>query len=498
MAAGPNVLWIMTDQHRADCLGCMGHPSVQTPNLDRIAREGVLFENAFCQSPAFMASRASLLTGRYPAAVRVRGMGILPPDETTTPELFQRNGYRTAAFGKVHLTPELYTLRVLKSEKPILDWRAFAGEACLRPVPPDPCKEKYGFQVHVGCEDALQGAFREWLRQVRPQLLDAPRTPVPGGPRDLFVSPYPSDFHQTTFIARQAEDFIRTQNGPWMAFCSFIAPHHPFEAPADQIARYDPETVPMPSAKGGVDGRFIPEPARQALSEMEGWSQEAVRRMVLHYLASISLIDDGVGRLLRALEESRQLENTLVLFVADHGEFLGNHGLVRKPSLHYDETLRVPLLMRLPAARSAGRRVPGLVELVDVHPTLLRLAGLDVNPGVQGRDWSEALLTDGEIGREDVFADMYDDPIRPETCKIPCGGPYMAIQTLRTKDRKLSIYPSASREHGQLFDLAHDADESRNLYGDPAWRDEREEMLWRLTRRLTRNVDPLPLILAQY
>lgn len=498
MSSRPNVLWIMTDQHRADCLGCTGHPVAQTPNLDRIAREGVVFEKAFCQSPACMASRASLFTGRYPAAVRVRGMGILPPEETTTPEVFQRNGYRTGAFGKVHLTPELYTRQVLKSEKPILDWRAFAGEARLRPIPPDPCKERYGFQVHTGCEDALQGAFREWLKRVRPQLLDAPRSPVPGGPRDLFVSPYPSEFHQTTFIARQAEDFIRSQAGPWFAFCSFIAPHHPFEAPADQIARYDLDAVPMPDRKGGVDGRFIPEPARQALREMEGWSDEAVRRMVLHYLASISLIDDGVGRLLRALEQTGQLDNTVVLFAADHGEFLGNHGLVRKPSLHYDETLHVPLLARLPGGRCGGRRVPGLVELTDVHPTLLGLAGLEVNPGVQGRDWSGALHGGGEIGREDVFADMYDDPIRPETCKIPCGGPYMAVQTLRTKDWKLSIYPTASREHGQLFDLAHDPAESRNLYGDPAWRDTREEMLWRLMRRLTRNVDPLPLILAQY
>lgn len=117
-----NVLWIMTDQHRADCLGCMGHPLIRTPNLDRLAGAGVVFDNAFCQSPVCMASRASLFTGRYPQAIRVRGMGILPPLETTFPETLKRAGYLTAAFGKVHLTPEQYTRSRLGSDVPILDW----------------------------------------------------------------------------------------------------------------------------------------------------------------------------------------------------------------------------------------------------------------------------------------------------------------------------------------------------------------------------------------
>jgi len=138
----PNVLWIMTDQHRADALGCTGG-AVLTPHLDRLAASGVLFENAFCQTPACMASRASGFTGRYPAAVRVRGMGILPPRETTTPEVFRRNGYRTGTFGKVHLTPEQYTLHVLGRDVPTLDLSLFAEAACLDPLPDDPLKKNY-------------------------------------------------------------------------------------------------------------------------------------------------------------------------------------------------------------------------------------------------------------------------------------------------------------------------------------------------------------------
>jgi arylsulfatase A-like enzyme len=498
MPEHPNILWIMTDQHRADCLGCMGHPLVQTPHLDRLASEGIVFENAFCQSPVCMASRGSLFTGRYPATIRIRGMGILPPGETTTPEWCQRHGYRTGAFGKVHLTPELYTKQVLGSDRPILDLRPFARDAGLGPLPDDPCKVRYGFQEHMGAEDCLQGAFREWLTRTNPE--EAGRKPdrIPGGPGDLFVSPYSSTNHLTTYIARHAESFIRGHTAPWFAFCSFVAPHHPFEAPADQIARYAEATIPLPAAKGGVDGRFIPEPARKAVDEVNAWPDSIKRRVALHYYAAISLIDDGVGRLVKALQDTGQMDNTILVFNADHGEFLGNHGLIRKPSLHYDEILRVPLILRLPGQAAAGRRVRGLVELTDLHPTLLRLAGLPVNPGVQGRDWSGALLENQPIGRDSILSDMYDDCVRQETCGIPSGGPFMAVQTLRTDRWKLSVYPTAGPEYGQLFDLEADPDEAHNQYGNPDLRDVREHLLWQLLQRVAGNTDPLPRVLSQW
>ena len=487
----------MTDQHRADCLGCMGHPDVRTPNLDRLAAEGVVFDNAFCQSPVCMASRASLLTGRYPATVRVRGMGILPPQETTLPEWLRRQGYRTGAFGKVHLTPEQFTRHQLGSNVPILDWRRFATLSHLPPMPDDPFKTNYGFEVHVGCDDMNQGNFHAWLRREAPHLADRPR-PQPfneNGPGDLWVSPYPSQYHQTTYIARQAERFIRNQTGdiPWMTFCSFIAPHHPLEAPEEVIARYDEAAVPLPEWKGGVDAALIPPPPAAAIGEMDRYSEAVTRRIVLHYLASISLIDDGVGRLADALRDTGQLDNTLIVFVADHGEMLGNHGLLRKPSLHFDELLRVPLLMRGPGL--APQRVAGLVELVDLYPTVLSLLGLEVNPGVQGLDRSAPLRAAEPFGREDVYADMFD--MAPLVCGVT-HGPYAACQTLRTDRWKLTLFPNAGRRYGMLFDLASDPAESHNLYHDYACAAVREQLLWRLATRCHQQTDPLPLRLTQY
>jgi len=498
MTPQPNLLWIMTDQHRADCLGCMGHPAIQTPHLDALAEEGVLFENAFCQSPVCMASRGVLFTGRYPEAIRIRGMGVLPPSEITIGEMLKRHGYRTAAFGKVHLTPEQHTRAQLNSDIPILDWRRFAVDAHLSPIPDAPCKRDYGFDLHMGCDDANQGHFRRWLKQHAPDLAELkPQRPVESAPGDLFVSPYPSRHHQSTFIAESCAEFLRHQKTgePWFAFCSFVAPHHPFEAPEDQIARYDLDTTPLPRYKGGVDPAFIPPPMADAVDEIHQFSEAVQRRIVLHYLASISLIDDNTGRLVAALKETGQLENTILLFVSDHGEFLGNHGLLRKPSLHYDEVMQVPLILRLPECTCPGRRVSGLVELTDVCPTLLGLLDLPTHPGVQGIDWSDALRSGDDIGREDIYSDMFDlDPM----VFARGTGPYGAVRTLRTRDWKLNVYPTAGQKYGQLFDLQNDPAEAHNLYGDPEHRDRREEMLWRLLQRIHRNADPLPLRLTQW
>jgi len=496
MGTGWNVLWIMTDQHRADCLGFMGHAAVQTPNLDRIASEGIVFEKAFCQSPVCMASRAALFTGRYPATVRVRGMGVLPPWETTFPEMLKRHGYRTGAFGKVHLTPEQYVHDQLRSEVPILDWQRFVEPAQLMPIAEDPCKKDYGFDVHVGCNDICQGNFREWLRHRAPEMLqEKPSIPFDGGPSDLYVSRYPSPYHPSTYIASQAADFIRSQEAgrPWLTFCSFVAPHHPFEAPADQIARYPLDGVPLPEHKGGVQEAFIPAPVSAAIGEASRFPSTVQRRIVQHYLAAISLIDDGVSLLLDALRERNCLDNTLIVFVADHGEFLGNHGLLRKPSLHYDETLRVPLMLRVPGL--APSRVGELVELVDLYPTLLSLLGIQVNAGVQGTDWSNQLRDGTAFGRDDIYADMFD--LEPMVFGRR-RGPYAACQTVRTAEWKLSIYPTAGKEFGQLFDLRNDPQESRNRYHDRDCASAREELLWLLSSRCHKQADPLPLVLTQY
>lgn len=509
-----NVLWIMTDQHLASCLGCMGNSIIQTPNLDKLAAEGVLFENAFCQSPVCMASRASLLTGRYPEAVRVRGMGVLPPTETTFPEWLQRHGYHTGLFGKLHLTLQKYTVNVLKTDCPVSDWRRFAEDACLAPIPDDPYKENYGFETSIEFEDNCQGNYHDWLKEEAPQLLEkefrwlAKTNPEEykkiveqrmkdGRPNELYVSPVPSEYHHSSYIAKHAEDYIRLQKQskkPWMTFCSFVAPHHPFEAPQDQIDRYNDSEIPLPDPEINVDIKNCPKPLIPAIDEMWKYPEELQRRIIKHYYASISLIDDCVGRLLKTLEETGQRENTVIIFVADHGEHLGHHGLLRKPSFHYDETLRVPLIINSKEVNT-GRRVNNLVELTDVYPTLLGLLGLPINRGVQGINWSDALRQNKVIGRDDIYSDMYDFD---DMTHGKASGPFCACQTLRTEEWKLNIYPTYSLECSQLFDLKNDPKESHNIFHKPEYRDIRENMLWRMMTRVHKNIDPLPVRMTQW
>ncbi|MCM8768534.1 MAG: sulfatase-like hydrolase/transferase [Candidatus Omnitrophica bacterium] len=281
---------------------------------------------------------------------------------------------------------------------------------------------------------------------------------------------------------------------PWFVFCSFIASHHPFEAPIDQINRYDERDIPLPEEKGGVEGCLVPEPARSAIGETKKYSSKIQRRIVHYYFASISLIDDCVGLLVKTLKDTRIYDDTLILFTSDHGEFLGNHGLLRKPSIHCDELLKVPLMMKLPGSRCAGTRIDGLIELVDVYPTLAGFLRIDVNPGVQGINWADKIGKGENIGRDEIYAEMHE--VKPIFTSLV--GPYTAVVSLRSKQWKLNLYPAAGIEYGQLFNLQEDPDEARNLYADNSFRAVKEERLWRLIRRTHFMADPVPLWLSQY
>jgi arylsulfatase A-like enzyme len=514
-----NILVIMADQLRADCLGYIGHPVVRTPNLDRLAGEAFVFEKAYIQVPACLGSRSSILTGRYPATNRAHSMRILPPEEITLAEDLKRGGYRTGVFGKLHLTPQQYTLQTLGSRVPISDWRAFKEGAKLREIGDDPAKDHYGFEDRVECEDVLKGNWEQWLkermdrpesypdgeagmRRFRPgvELVASGQRPpplFPGGEAEgsggLFVSPVPSQLHHSTFIASEAEEFVRGRAGagPWFGLCSFVHPHHPFEAPADQIEKYPLEMIELPKPMGEPSAADLPPTSAGAIGQFNRLAPEAQRAVLRHYYASISLIDDCVGRLIDTLEQTDQLNDTIIVFASDHGEFAGAHGLLLKPPIHYEELIRVPLFIRAPG-HGRGRRIQGMVELVDLYPTLMGLLGREIHSGVQGIDHSRALLRNEPIGREEIHCESYEPFYRGP------GNYYGSAQTLRTEKWKLSVYPGATADQGFLFDLENDPGESTNLYHDPNHAATRHEMLWRLLRKKFHQQDPLPIRLSQF
>jgi len=501
----PHVVLFICDQLRHDALGFAGDPHVRTPNLDRLARGGVIFENLHVQFPTCMASRASLLTGRYPAATRMaNGSPFLDPRETTLAEVLQRAGYRTGMFGKLHLTPQLYTAKQLKSDRPIADARPFLPDTALWPILEDPAKENYGFQEVVGFEDGLWGEYVEWL---------ADRDPISAGQlreegrmgksvfrrsfpdsflRDVGTRPIAAQVHPSMFLAESAAGFFQRHHAasPCFMHVSFVDPHHPFDPPAEVAETYDIARMPLP--KYGDTGE-IPWPAsiRDRMQNVapapNTLTADMIRTAVAYYYAMIEVIDRAVGKVLQAVEQAGEIENTLFVFMADHGEFLGRYGLWRKASMHYDCMTRVPCFVTGPALGVKPRRFSGLAQEIDLMPTVLEMIGLSAPRGVQGESLAAVLRGERSQGRSWVFTQSHWAAI---------GGPYANCLTVRTETAKLNYYPNDDAMH--LFDLEADPDERRDVSGSASHRPLRDQMTRTLVRAMFEQQDPLPLVLSQW
>ena len=332
MSSRPNILWICTDQQRFDTLGALGNPHAQTPHLDKFVTEGTTFNNAFCQSPVCAPSRASFLTGRYPRTTRCRQNGqSIPPDELLVSTIFNRAGYRCGLAGKLHLAS------------------CSDGKVEVRT---DDGYDDFSWSHHPQ-PDWEENAYTQWLKKHGQDWHDL---------QGEKISPYvqegpPAEFHQTTWCAEKTIDFIRENEGKnWFFSFNCFDPHHPFDPPAEYLERFNPSDMPLPSEHPAEKDT---KPSFQLLDRVwahnnpgefhtEAMSDDDRRQVCAAYYAMVTLIDDQVGRILQALEETGQAENTLVIFMSDHGEMLGDHGIYFKGPHFYDCQLRIPLIMRWP------------------------------------------------------------------------------------------------------------------------------------------------------
>jgi len=474
----PNFLFICTDQQRFDTLGCNGNPVIRTPTLDRLAAEGANLTNVFVQCPMCMPSRASLVTGRYPRIHGARWNGVsLPTTERTFMQELHENGYHTALFGKLHLRPHVLRER------------------------DDPT---YGFAEAVIAEQPRPhwaSAYRDWLHETYPQYEAEDRLRTISEELQVSVPARPAEAHFTTWAANETIRFLGSQpQEPFFAMMSLYDPHHPFDPPEPYASMYDPAEVPQPVWRDGelddkpphfLDGhrgrvdpilglsepppRGGPKTTQPDLSTVtaEQWGQ-----VIAHYYGMVSLIDDQVGRVLRALKEAGLDEDTVVIFTSDHGELLGDHGLLFKGPHHYDCVLRVPTLVWWPGHIPAGRRIDALVELIDLPATILAMAGLAPPLGMQGQSLVPLLEGATDAGRESVLVERSDLYWRLE------------MRTLRTERWKLTYY--AKRPFGELYDLAADPLEFRNLWDDPGHQRVKRELFAALLDRLITSEDPLP------
>jgi arylsulfatase A-like enzyme len=461
----PNVLLLYTDQQRWDALGCAGNPHVHTPNLDRLAEEGALLENAFCNNPVCMPSRQSMLSGRYPSTLGCTTNGIeMREDVWTLPRILASYGYHTASIGKLHFKNHAHR-----------DHRA-----------PHP---RYGFDTLIvsdepGCYD---DAYIKWVEAQDPAQVAACRVstppawdgePVVKQPRNThepYIFEGPEHLTHTAFVAEETLSYLRRRDParPFFCIAGFYAPHPPLNPPARFVEMYDPASLPLPhrdETPDAVPWRAMDLPDAQ-------W-----RKVKAYYYALVSHVDDQIGRLLRYLEESGLREETLVIFTADHGEHLGDHGLIQKGPPGLDSCVHVPLLLSLPGAFGAGQRLASLVEAVDLAPTVLDYCGVQAPPFFQGRSF-RALLEGGDYAPRPSAYIEFKDPFRS------------SWKVVRTHEFK---YCAARDGTELLFDLRADPHETRNVAADPGHADALHALRRELVRRWFDVEDQYPLRTGQY
>ena len=442
MPESPNILWICTDQQRYDTIRALGNSHARTPNLDRFIGEGVSFDNAFCQSPVCAPSRASFLTGRYPRTTRCRQNGqSIPPDEVLVGKMFADAGYHCGLAGKLHL--------------------ASCSDGKVEERTEDGYHDFHW--SHHPQPDWDENAYTQWLAgkgKTWEEVYGGNLTPyVLKGP--------PAEYHQTTWCAEKTVEFIHANTEkPWFFSFNCFDPHHPFDPPPEYLDRYDPDEMPLPKVdpseadKQTSFQQLDREWAHNNPGEFHsgGMTDDDRRQVYAAYLAMVELIDDGFGRILAALEESGQAENTFVVFMSDHGEMLGDHGIYFKGPHFYDCALRVPLVVRWPAGGvGENLRASGLVELLDLVPTMLEAANLEIPERVQGRSLLQVLRGEADASR--IRPHVYSEYYNAWTHKHAYGTMF------RTDAEKIIVYHGT--DQGELYDLAAAPDEFRNLWDVP-------------------------------
>jgi arylsulfatase A-like enzyme len=420
-AQRPNILFIFTDDQPQICMGCMGNEHIQTPNMDQLAADGVLFTNAFVTTAICCSNRACILTGQYMRRHGIRDFQAplsAVAFAQTYPALLRKAGYRTGYLGKFAVGAPAANLKALA-------------------LPTDRFDVWFGFPQSINFRQEVDGNVR----------------------------------YLTTLMEEQAVEFLRTNTND-QPFCLTVAlkePHGPWNFfDPDVPDPYSDVEIPPPPTFAQRDYDAQPNFIRSSLNGGSGekWLKDgaAYQEYVRTFYRLITRADLAVGRLMDALVDCGLAENTIVIYSSDHGSMLGAHGLTGKWII-YEESIRVPLIIRdprLPAAQR-GRRCDKMVLSIDLAPTMLALAGVPIPKAMQGRDMTPLLCNKSVEWRTDWYYEHVYNTRPPRRPIVECEG-------VRTERWKYVRYPKTEPMGEQLFDLEHDPLERENLTGDGAHR----------------------------
>ncbi len=520
----PNFILFITDQHRADYLGCYGHPVLRTPHIDSIAADGTRFRKFYVASPVCMPNRASLMTGRMPAVHGVRSNGIpLSQDNVTFVELLRDAGYDTALIGKSHLQNFTGTPPVSKpapardgyrqpspglrqATRIDLTGAGYGQEAPAYWAKPGAHIETpfYGYghvEIVTGHGDAVDGDYRAWLRGKDPAALGL-LGPENSAPHDYAVpqayrTRIPEELYSTNYLAERAESYLnaRGTNGePFFLTVSFPDPHHPFNPPGKYWDMYRPEQFPVPEAFRRND--WTPPPhVQQALDErasgkanLNGMrtiattAREAQEAQALT-CGMIACIDDAIGRVLRALDASGQRDNTVLIFTTDHGDHLGDHRLLLKGSEQYQSILHVPFIWSDPKAPAAAA-TDAIGSTIDIPATVLDRARIAPYVGMQGKSLLPAMGADGRPVRDCAFVQYEHQMPDKDVDHMP------RWHTIVDQRYRMTVMSDSG--FGELYDLETDPGEFDNLWDKPEHSGIKARLMERLVHLEIEHTDTVP------
>jgi arylsulfatase A-like enzyme len=476
--AKPNILLIMTDQHRFDRLGCMGDPTLETPNIDSIAQSGVLFRNAYSPSPVCSPARAAIWSGMFPPACGVVGNWVPFKDEVELmTHRLQRQGYSTAMCGKLHFVPH---------------------------------EEQFGFDhrrmndapYSIYADDDRYSDYIAWLRErwqgkVDPvQHFDKDESAFQRDDWRRFI--LGSNFrqeheHDIPWVVDESIQFLRQHDRekPFFLFTSFFGPHQPFAAPAPWDKVIDPSDVRLPAQFDAVmDGApiFEAQCAHRAAQFRGTWDEQGYRELIAAYYGQVAMIDHYVGKLLAFLEQQALWDDTLVLFVSDHGDYNGAYGLFFKGQM-YDACCKVPLLVKPPRSSCGGVVREEIVNTLDLYGTILEAASDREwrQPHIEARSLTPLLGQEGGTAWENwTYSIIGSDPARNLTM-------------LRRDDLKLMrLARGPDTLHHELYDMADEVVETRNVFDDPRYEEEQRALVAELEAWSSRQAAMYPDEIVSY
>lgn len=487
MAGRPNILLITADQQRGDCFGFEGR-KVHTPHLDTMAADGTCFRACITPNLVCQPARASILTGLLPRTHGVQDNGIDLPKEVGEAGFagtLAQNGYRTGFVGKAHFatshtfaatgTPECRDSMHLYGD----DWYGpYMGfeyvelmvEGHNHVLPEEPPSGQH-YERWYYADGKGEEKNRLYLANMGPEVT-APQT---------WHSGLPVAWHNSTWIGDRTIAYLnREHEEPFALWASFPDPHHPFDAPVPWSLLHHPDEVELPahrrldldrrpwwhraSLEGVPQIREDLRAMRENYSRVPELNDRHLREVIANYYGMVSLIDHNVGRILTELDRLGLADDTIIIYATDHGDWLGDHGLLLKGPMPYEGLLRVGCLARGPGVPK-GKVVEDPVSTLDIPGTLLDYAG--VTPERPLHSQSLRPLIEGDEGRAFAYSEW---DLNASRCGVE-----LKLRTVRTKTHKLTVELVSGA--GELYDLAHDPEEMDNRFDDPAMHNVQHELL---------------------